>query len=47
MERHGVIPSTDDLNEVIQEYAKKGQTAEVARLIEDFEAGESLQGARD
>lgn len=40
MERHGVVPTTDDLNEVIEEYAKKGQTAEVARLIQDFEAGE-------
>ncbi|BEI89626.1 uncharacterized protein CcaverHIS019_0209880 [Cutaneotrichosporon cavernicola] len=38
MERHGVIPTTDDLNEVIELYAAKGLTSEVARLIEDFEA---------
>ncbi|GMK59187.1 hypothetical protein CspeluHIS016_0702020 [Cutaneotrichosporon spelunceum] len=38
MERHGVIPTTDDLNEVIELYALKGQASEVARLIEDFEA---------
>ncbi|KLT43496.1 hypothetical protein CC85DRAFT_284418 [Cutaneotrichosporon oleaginosum] len=38
MERHGVIPTTDDLNEVIELYAAKGQTSEVARLVQDFEA---------
>lgn len=40
VQRHGMVPTTDDLNEVIEEYAKKGQTSEVARLIQDFEAGE-------
>jgi hypothetical protein len=40
MEKHGVIPTTDDLNEVIGLYATKGQTSEVARLVQDFEAGE-------
>lgn len=38
MERHGVLPRTAHIDQVMNLYSRKGQTGEVARLISDLES---------
>ncbi|KAL1413667.1 hypothetical protein Q8F55_001446 [Vanrija albida] len=37
MERHGALPTTAQLDQVVEVYARQGDTTAVARLISDFE----------